>query len=76
MSNEEDKINFKITKIRLPDRLKMIDQEQVKSIESKGEVEHVMDNLMVESRLGDGKREVAPYTKHMNRREDALILRE
>lgn len=80
MSNEEDKMNFKITKIRLPEKVKLLESsaEGVPKLigTSKDVISANSDNVVatIQSRLGDGRREIAPFDKHLNKREESLLV--
>eukprot|EP00347_Sterkiella_histriomuscorum_P005460 403356529 len=79
LSNEEDKINFKITKILLPDQLKHIpDDSQYQSLpidESKERADQIQtQSTQFVTRLG--KREIQPVLRDMNSRQNSLLVPE
>jgi hypothetical protein len=77
MSNEEDKMNFKISKIRLPEKVKMLEGEDhaIRLIEgSQKETEIELKDQQPQYQVQRlGKRELAPYSKHLNNREYSII---
>jgi hypothetical protein len=45
MSNEEDKINFKITKIRVPEQVKMLSEGQTTRLVEATEIKTTHDDV-------------------------------
>jgi protease II len=70
MSNEGTDGNFKITKIRVPEKVRLLAEEETLALPEDQMVKSQEDQLQF-SRLG--KREYAPVSKHLNKRDNSVF---